>query len=83
MILKMFLGALFFVIKSILSALPEFPRPSVNLDFTWLMQLVRILNQFIDLKVVGSLMIVWLLVELSLFSWSIINWIIHKIPGVS
>lgn len=83
MIVKFFLFLIFTVIKAILSALPAFPTISAPVDFTYLTQGLRLVNQFINLKVVGSLLIAFLLVKFIFFLWSFINWLLHKIPGVS
>lgn len=83
MITKFLLSLIFGLVKFLLSILPTFPTIDVKVDFTLLMQAIRFLNQFIDLRVVGYLMGAYLTVLLIMFIWSLVNWILHKIPGVS
>lgn len=83
MIVQFFLFVIFSLIKFILGALPAFPRITVSVDFTFLTQALRVVNQLISLNVVGSLFLAYLAVEMVFFIWSFINWLLHKIPGVS
>lgn len=80
-----FLCNIFFGLANLLvGILPQLPSfQELNLDLSGFFSVVRLLNMFVDLKVVGICAIIILVVYNIKFIWSIFMWLIRKIPGVS
>lgn len=69
----------FFV--GILPTLPSFS--SLNASMAPLFYVIRFVNMFVSVKVVGNCLLIILVVYNIKFVWSILMWLIRKIPGVS
>lgn len=80
-----FLCNIFFGLANLLvSILPTFPSfDNLNVDLAPFFSIIKLINMFIDIRVLGSCMVLILLVYNLKFIWSIFMWLVRKIPGVS
>lgn len=84
MIVEMICNIFFFLANLLVNILPTFPSfEQLNLDLSPFFAVIRMVNTFIDIRVIGFCMILVLLVYNIKFVWSIFMWLVRKIPGVS
>ena len=84
MIVKFFCDILFSFVRFLIGLFPSFPRfDSLDVSFDPLLYVIRFVNLFISIKVVAGGILLLLVVYNIKFVWSILMWLIRKIPGVS
>lgn len=62
-------------------AFPQFGSLAVTLDP--IAYVIRFLDMFISLKTVSGCLIVLLIVYNIKFGWSVLMWVVRKIPGIT
>lgn len=68
----------------VVSLLPKFPSfAGLNVSIQPLIYAFQTINSFISIKLIGSCMLILLVIYNLKFLWSILMWLIRKIPGVS
>jgi len=84
MILQFLCEPIIVLAEFLVGLFPSFPRfdnLAVTLDpFAYV---IRFLDMFISLKLVSRCLLIILLVYNIKFGWSVLMWVIRKIPGVS
>lgn len=84
MILEFIFNLLFALANFIVGLFPAFPSFSgLNTSLSPLLYVLRMVNMFISIKLIGSCLMIILVVYNIKFVWSILMWIFRKIPGVS
>jgi hypothetical protein len=84
MIVEFFCNAIFFILGFLINLFPRFPSfKSLEISLQPVYYVLNFVNHFINLKVVSMGLIIILLVYNIKFVWSIIMWLVRKIPGVS
>lgn len=84
MILEFIFNLLFALANFIVGLFPEFPSfDSLNVTLAPLLYVLRMVNMFISIRLIGACLMIILIVYNIKFVWSILMWIIKKIPGVS
>lgn len=84
MIVEFLCNIFFGLANLIVGVLPTFPSFSnLNANLQPFFTVVRAVNSFIDLRVLGSCLLTILIVLNIKFIWSIFMWLVRKIPGVS
>ena len=79
------IGSLFFgVANFFVSLLPQFPSFSaLKVSIDPVLYVLNAVNTFVSLKLIGACMVIVFTVYNIQFIWSILMWVIRKIPGVS
>lgn len=84
MILEFIFNLLFALANFIVGLFPAFPSfDSLNVTLAPLLYVLRMVNMFISIRLIGACLMIILIVYNIKFVWSILMWIIKKIPGVS
>lgn len=84
MIIELIFNAIFFILNFLIGLFPRFPSfKSLEISLQPVYYVLSFLNTFISLKAVSMGLIIVLLVYNLKFVWSIIMWLVRKIPGVS
>lgn len=84
MIIELIFNAIFFILNFLIGLFPRFPSfKSLEISLQPVYYVLSFLNTFISLKAVSMGLIIVLLVYNLKFVWSIIMWVVRKIPGVS
>lgn len=84
MIIEVICNIFFYIANLLVSLLPKFPSfEQFNIDLSPFFAVIKLVNMFIDIRVLGTCMLVVLLIYNIKFVWSIFMWLIRKIPGVS
>lgn len=84
MLLRLLMELLKLFLLFIIGLVPKFPDMSfVSEWMDPLMELLRSTNRFINLPVLGGCVLTILFFYNVRFIWSIIMWVVRKIPGVS
>lgn len=84
MVLEFLCNILFALAYFLVGLFPKFPTFSeLNIDFSPVYYVVSLLNTFVSFRVLGVCAITILIVFNIKFVWSILMWLIRKIPGVS
>ena len=84
MIVEAIMNVLFFLINLIVSLFPKFPSfEELNIDLSPFFAVIKMVNTFVDLRVIGVCLMMILIIYNSKFIWSIFMWLVRKIPGVS
>ena len=82
MIIEAFLNAVRFLVIGIISLLPTVPV--VRLDFLdGVFMLLSLTDLLIDVRVLASCLVTLILFTNIKFFWSLVMWVVRKIPGVS
>lgn len=82
MIVEAILNAVRFLIIGIISLLPTIPV--VQLDFLdGVFMLLSMADLLINVRVLASCLVTLILVMNIQFFWSLVMWVVRKIPGVS
>ena len=84
MIIEAICNLFFGVANFFVSLLPKFPSFSeLNASLSPLLSALGSVNSFISLRLVGVCMMVVFVIYNIKFGWSLLMWVIRKIPGVS
>lgn len=84
MILEFFCNLFFSLAHFLINLFPRFPSfAQLNVSLSPLFYVIKFVNMFISIPVLGRCMIIVLIVYNLKFVWSILMWLIKKIPGVS
>lgn len=84
MIVEFFCNIVFGLLNFLIGLFPSFPSfESLNVSLAPVFYVARLVNVFLPLGVVSSCLLIVLFVYNVKFVWSILMWIIKKIPGVS
>ena len=84
MIIELIFNAIFFILNFLIGLFPRFPSfKSLEISLQPVYYVLSFLNTFISLKAVSMGLVIVLLVYNLKFVWSIIMWLVRKIPGVS
>lgn len=84
MILMALMELLKLLIMGIIALLPPLPDMSGIVGFfDTLADVLGVLDKFVDLRVVGVCLSLILSAYSARFIWSVIMWVVRKIPGVS
>ncbi|RPF41879.1 hypothetical protein EDD70_3005 [Hydrogenoanaerobacterium saccharovorans] len=79
-ICNIFFSLAYFVLKLI----PSFPQvDGLNISMSPLFYVLGFINNFVSLRVVSGCLLTVLVVFNCKYVWSLICWVIKKIPGVS
>jgi len=82
MVIEALLRVVRFFLIALISLLPRFP--TVRLDFLdGVFQLLSLTDLLIDVRVLAGCLATIILVYNIEFFWSIIMWVVRKIPGVN
>lgn len=84
MIIEGICNVFFGVIGFIVGLFPKFPSfEALNVSLAPLFYVIKFVNLFISVKVIGGCLLILLVIYNSKFVWSIMMWLVKKIPGVS
>ena len=84
MILELFCNIFFALEHFLINLFPKFPSfDGLNASMSPLLYVVKFVNMFISVSLLSRCMIILLIVYNLKFVWSILMWLIRKIPGVS
>ncbi|NBK20137.1 hypothetical protein D7Y41_34005 [Anaerotruncus sp. 1XD22-93] len=84
MIVEFFCNLFFSLLHFLINLFPKFPSfNGLNVSLSPLLYVVRFINMFVSFAVVSRCLLIILIVYNLKFVWSIIMWLIRKIPGVS
>ncbi len=84
MITEALCNVFFWLAKLFIGLFPTFPSfGRIRVSQTPLVQAISQLGRFVDLHVLSTCLLIILVVYNIKFVWSILMWIIRKIPGVS
>lgn len=84
MLLQVLCDVLFGAIKLLLRLVPRLPSfTGLDTSLAPLFYVLRFVNQFVSLPLVGRCGLIILFVYNLKFGWSIVMWLVRKIPGVS
>lgn len=84
MIIEFICNIFFALMHFLVGLFPRFPSfNGLQVSLGPVFYVLRFINQFINLKVVGYGLILVLLVYNIKIVWSILMWLVRKIPGVS
>lgn len=84
MILEAICNVFFGVVSFIIGLIPKFPSfSSLNVSLAPVFYVFNFVNLFINVKTIGSCLLVVLVVYNLKFIWSALMWLVRKIPGVS
>ena len=84
MITELICNVFFGVAGFIVGIIPKFPSfNSLNATLSPIFYVLKFVNLFISVKALGTCCLIVLVVYNIKFIWSILMWLIRKIPGVS
>ena len=84
LIIEFFCNIFFALLHFLIGLFPKFPSfKGLSVSLSPVFYVLRFINTFINLKVVGTGLIIVLLVYNIKIVWSILMWLVRKIPGVS
>lgn len=84
MIIGFIFNAIFFILNFLIGLFPRFPSfKSLEVSLQPVYYVLSFINTFISLKAVSMGLVIVLLIYNLKFVWSIIMWLVRKIPGVS
>ena len=84
MLLQFLCEPLILLAEFLLGLFPAFPRfDSLAVTLDPVAYVIRFMDLFVSMKTVSRCLLVILIVYNIKFGWSILMWIIRKIPGVS
>lgn len=84
MIVEFFCNILFALVRFLIGCFPRFPDfSSLNVSLSPLFYIIRFINNFVSVPLIGKCCLIILVVYNIKFAWSIVMWLIRKIPGVS
>ena len=84
MIIELFFNIFFALAHFLINLFPKFPSfNGLNMSMSPLLYVVKFVNMFISVSLLSRCVIIVLIVYNLKFVWSILMWVIRKIPGVS
>ena len=84
MIVQFLCEPLIILAEFLVGLFPAFPRfDNLAVSLSPIAYIIRFVNLFVDLKTVSLCLLVILVVYNIKFGWSILMWVIRKIPGLS
>lgn len=84
MILEFLCSILFSLAHFFIGLIPKFPSfEQLNLSLSPLFYVMKLINLFVSVSLLSKCMIIILIVYNIKFVWSILMWLVRKIPGVS
>ena len=84
MIIELVFNIFFALAHFLINLFPKFPSfDGLNASMSPLLHVVKFVNMFISVSLLSRCMIILLIVYNLKFVWSILMWLIRKIPGVS
>ena len=84
MIIEFFFDIIFGFLEFLIGCFPEFPDFSIlNVALSPLFYVLKLINNFVSVPLLGRCGLIILFVYNIKFAWSIVMWLIRKIPGVS
>ncbi len=84
MIVQFLCEPLIILAEFLVGLFPAFPRfDNLAVSLSPIAYIIRFVNLFINLKTVSLCLLVILVVYNIKFGWSILMWVIRKIPGMS
>ena len=84
MILQFLCEPLILLAEFLVGLFPAFPRfDSLTVTLNPIAYVIRFLDLFVSMQMVSRCLLVILIVCNIKFGWSILMWVIRKIPGVS
>lgn len=84
MILAFVCNIFFALCHLFLNLLPKFPSfEALNVNLSPVFYVIKFINAFINIRVVGMGLVIVLIIYNLKFVWSILMWLVRKIPGVS
>ena len=84
MIIELFFNIFFALAHFLINLVPKFPSfNGLNMSMSPLLYVVKFVNMFISVSLLSRCVIIVLVVYNLKFVWSILMWLIRKIPGVS
>ena len=84
MIIELFFNIFFALAHFLIILFPKFPSfNGLNMSMSPLLYVVKFVNMFISVSLLSRCVIIVLVVYNLKFVWSILMWLIRKIPGVS
>lgn len=84
MILEFIFNLLFAIANFLVGLFPAFPTfDSLNVSLSPVLYVMKMINMFVSVKLIGTCLVIILIIYNIKFVWSILMWIVRKIPGVS
>lgn len=84
MVIEFFCNIFFALLHFLIGLFPKFPTFSnLNTSLAPFFYVIGLINTFISFRVVSMCLITILIVYNIKFVWSILMWLVRKIPGVS
>lgn len=84
MILQFLCEPLIVLAEFLVGLFPAFPRfDNLAVSLSPIAYVVKFLDMFISMKTVSACLLVILIVYNIKFGWSVLMWVIRKIPGIS
>lgn len=84
MILQFLFEPLIVLAEFLVGLFPAFPRfDNLAVTLDPIAYIIRLLDMFVSLELVSRCLLIILVVYNIKFGWSILMWVIRKIPGVS
>lgn len=84
MILQFFCEPLIILAEFLVGLFPAFPRfDGLAVTLNPIAYVIRFLDLFVSMQVLSKCLLVILIIYNIKFGWSILMWVIRKIPGIS
>ncbi len=84
MIIEFFCNLFFSLIHFLINLFPKFPSfAQFNVSLSPLLYVVKFVNLFVSVSLLSKCLITILIIYNLKFVWSILMWLLRKIPGVS
>lgn len=84
MILQFLCEPLILLAEFLVGLFPAFPRfDSLTVTLNPIAYVIRFLDLFVSMQMVSRCLLIILIIYNIKFGWSILMWVIRKIPGVS
>ncbi len=84
MIVQFFCEPLILLAEFLIGLFPAFPRfDNLMVTLSPIAYVIRFLNLFVSMQMVSRCLLIILIIYNIKFGWSILMWVIRKIPGMS
>ena len=84
MILQFLCEPLILLAEFLVGLFPAFPRfDSLAVTLNPIAYVIRFLNLFVSMQMVSRCLLIILIIYNIKFGWSILMWVVRKIPGIS
>lgn len=84
MIIQFFCEPLILLAEFLIGLFPSFPRfDNLMVTLDPIAYVIRFLNLFVSMQMVSRCLLIILIIYNIKFGWSILMWVIRKIPGMS